>query len=106
MTSTSSWTAAEASFRGLAQAGVNDSMPASRKARAIIFAPRHGHPTRLAISTLIFFSGISLLFSVYSVPSVLKKPFLALHDKSSDAVFNDRNVEIDQQAECMTRQPE
>src|ERR1700674_637478 len=61
MTSTSSWTAAEAIISGVWRKPVyTTSMPASRKARAIIFAPR-SWPSNpgLAISTRIFFCIIS-----------------------------------------------
>src|SRR4030095_6988663 len=60
MTSTSSWTAAEAIISGVWRRPVEmTSMPAARRARAMTLAPR-SWPSRpgLAISTRILFSGI------------------------------------------------
>src|SRR5271157_264580 len=92
------------------------SMPASRRARAMILAPR-SWPSRpgLAIRTRIFFSGISLCslcsyLCALCVPISVLSVFLSLcslcygsilDDIPADAFFENRNIEINQQTDAV-----
>src|SRR6266403_2369384 len=99
ITSTSSCTAAEAIISGVWRRPVyTTSMPASRRARAIIFAPR-SWPSRpgLAINTRIFFSGIWSRFDLE-----LADPFQEILNRNKDQ-RGDEEIEKNQADE--TKRP-
>src|SRR6266700_3939075 len=82
------------------------SMPASRSARAIIFAPRSWPSSPgLAINTLIFFSGI-LLCDLCEL--CVERPFATLfgHHEPADSIFQDWYIEVDQQPDRAPGKPQ
>src|SRR5215470_15030606 len=85
------------------------SMPASRNARAMTLAPR-SWPSRpgFAINTRIRFSGMVgflLLLRELCVLCVKRNiGTLLRHNESPHAVFQDRNVEVDEQGDRTTRE--
>src|SRR5579863_7930432 len=85
-------------------------MPASRKARAIIFAPRSCPSSPgFAMSTRILFSGIrfrilSLLAFLCALGVLCVKRFSALNNKSSHTILQNSHIEVDQKPDPVSRQ--
>src|SRR5712692_9052859 len=75
------------------------SIPASRSARAMIFAPRSWPSSPgLAIKTRIFFSAILLCDLCELCGESVG------HFESLDSILEERDIEIDQQSELVPRQ--